>query len=160
MRIIKCDRCGREIPQGTKIGYVAVNWRAPSDDSFMLDNPYEHMDFCQDCMKDIVTVIEFNIKVEVGYASVDAGAEEVEDGSEEDPVDNDDDDEDEEEEEEPEPEPDPPPVVKKGVNYTKLRELVKGGKEPREIAEELGITMKQYYYARKRAEQLYIQGRI
>ena len=158
MRKIICDRCGKEIPQGTRTGYIAVNWRAASDNSLMLDNPYENDDFCEDCMKNIVNVIDFNIKVEVREASVDAGAEEVEDGSEEDPVDNDDDDEDEEEEEE--PEPDPPPVVKKGVNYTKLRELVKAGKEPREIAEELGITMKQYYYARKRAEQLYIAGRI
>lgn len=49
---------------------------------------------------------------------------------------------------------------KKGVNYSRLRELVKAGKTAQEVAAELGITVKQYYYARKRAEALYVAGML
>ena len=51
MRKIICDRCGAEIT-GDRIGYVAVNWRAVSDNSFLTESPYEHADFCEKCMKD------------------------------------------------------------------------------------------------------------
>ena len=60
MRKIICDRCGAEIT-GDRIGYVEVNWRAASDNSFLKENPYEHSDFCEKCMKDIVSVIDFKI---------------------------------------------------------------------------------------------------
>lgn len=60
MRPIICDRCKAEIT-GQRIGYVAVNWRARSDDSFMQDNPYERCDFCEKCMEDIARVIDFKI---------------------------------------------------------------------------------------------------
>ena len=60
MRKIICDRCGAEIT-GDRIGYVEVNWRAASDNSFLKKNPYEHSDFCEKCMKDIVSVIDFKI---------------------------------------------------------------------------------------------------
>lgn len=58
MRKILCDRCGAEIPLKSRIGYVAVNWRAPSDESLMYENPYEGYDFCEQCMHDIVEVID------------------------------------------------------------------------------------------------------
>lgn len=58
MRKILCDRCGQEIPLTSRIGYVAVNWRAPSDESIMYENPYEGYDFCEQCMHDIVEVID------------------------------------------------------------------------------------------------------
>ena len=58
MRKILCDRCGQEIPLTSRIGYVAVNWRAPSDESLMYENPYEGYDFCEQCMHDIVEVID------------------------------------------------------------------------------------------------------
>ena len=61
MRKIICDRCGAEIPNGTRIGYVAVNWKAASDNSLMQDNPYENADFCEKCMEDIARVIDFKI---------------------------------------------------------------------------------------------------
>lgn len=82
MRKIICDRCGAEIT-GDRIGYVAVNWRATSDDSLMQNNPYECMDFCEECMKDIANVIDFNFKVEVGTTVIDAALETVEDPVEE-----------------------------------------------------------------------------
>ena len=174
MRKIICDRCGKEIFTD-RIGYVAINWRARSDDSLIQANRYENCDFCEHCMREITEVIDFidtapdvvEAKPEAVEATVvelpEAVNEVLEDGSDEDQDKDPDEDEAalwEDEEEEPEPEPDPPPVVKKGVNYTKLRELVKSGKKPQEISAELGITMKQYYYARKRAEQLYVAGRI
>lgn len=58
MRKILCDRCGAEIPLTSKIGYVAVNWRAPSDESLMYENRYEGYDFCEQCMEDIIEVID------------------------------------------------------------------------------------------------------
>lgn len=58
MRKILCDRCGQEIQLTSRIGYVAVNWRAPSDESLMYENPYEGYDFCEQCMHDIVEVID------------------------------------------------------------------------------------------------------
>ena len=58
MRKILCDRCGAEIQLKSRIGYVAVNWRAPSDESLMYENPYEGYDFCEQCMHDIVEVID------------------------------------------------------------------------------------------------------
>ena len=158
MRIIKCDRCGKEIPNGTRIGYIAMNWRAPSDDSLLEDNPYERMDFCPACMETIVKVIDCGIEeaVEEEPEAVEESPEAVEeDEADEDP------DEDEAEEPEPEPAPTPKPVSRrKGVNYSKLRELVKKDLSNEEIARELGITMKQFYYARKRTEQLYVAGEI
>ena len=58
MRKILCDRCGAEIQLKSRIGYVAVNWRAPSDESLMYENPYEGYDFCEQCIHDIVEVID------------------------------------------------------------------------------------------------------
>ena len=57
MRKIICDRCGAEIT-GDRIGYVAAGWKAPSDKSFIQNNPYERMDFCEGCMKEIIALID------------------------------------------------------------------------------------------------------
>lgn len=70
MRKIICDRCGAEIT-GDRIGYVAANWRAASDNSFLKENPYEHSDFCPVCMKHIVNVIDINIPFEIREAVID-----------------------------------------------------------------------------------------
>ena len=60
MRVIRCDRCGREIhpAQINKIGYVALNWRLIDTDDLEDGNPYEHCDFCPDCMEEIKSFIE------------------------------------------------------------------------------------------------------
>ena len=146
MRKIICDRCGAEIT-GERIGYLAATWKSRSDDSFMQPSPYEDYDFCEACMKDVISVIDFDI--------IPAPPEpEPEPEPEEEPV------EDPEEEEVVQRIAETKAPARKGVNYTRLRELVKAGKTPKEISEELGITTKQYYYARKRAEQLYVAGAI
>ena len=160
MRKIICDRCGAEIT-GDRIGYVAVSWRAASDDSLMHDNPYEHMDFCEHCMNVIVACID---NVDINREEPEE-PEAVEDPVQEEPEEDEEDQEEDEnalweDEEKPGPKPEKKPVRKKGVNYTKLRELVKAGKTPKECADALGITAKQFYYARKRAEALYVAGRI
>lgn len=54
--------------------------------------------------------------------------------------------------------PDPPPMIYKGVNLRKLRELVKAGKTAQEIAAELGCSVATYYKHRKRAEELWNKG--
>lgn len=60
MRKIICDRCGSEIT-GDRIGYLAATWKSRSDDSFMQPSPYEDYDFCEACMKDVMSVIDFDI---------------------------------------------------------------------------------------------------
>lgn len=165
MRKIICDRCGAEIT-GNRIGYVAAGWRAPSDNSFLNKNPYEHMDFCEDCMNSIVAFIDgvdiVREEPEAVEDPIEGEPETVEGAVEEEPEEDEEEDENAlwEDEEKPEPKSEKKPVRKKGVNYTKLRELVKAGKTPKECADALGITAKQFYYARKRAEALYVAGRI
>ena len=218
MRKILCDRCGAEIPLKSRIGYVAVNWRAPSDESLMYENPYEGYDFCEQCMHDIVEVIDNVVMCqeedkteqetpgELARRFVNAmkelsapepeEPEEAESGSEtavepdiqeavektvknteaaveawkdmtqsadaaaegvqamaaeatplefpEDPVgrlaDN------------------PPP--KQFVNLRELRELVKAGKKPKEIAEHFGISLASYYNYKKKAEAMWNAGML
>ena len=48
-RIIKCDRCGGEIEEG-RTGYVSMMQRS-KDGNLCGDNPFENMDFCQECME-------------------------------------------------------------------------------------------------------------
>ena len=186
MRKILCDRCGQEIPLKERIGYVAVNWRAPSDESLMYENPYEGYDFCEQCMHDIVEVIDnicaikTNISVikaktpetpeELARKFVDAVKENLSTPETEEP---------EEAEigsEEAAPEPEetkmvedqeepvgrladnPPP--KQFVNLRELRELVKAGKKPKEIAEHFGISMASYYNYKKKAEAMWNAGML
>lgn len=62
MRLIRCDRCHKEIlpAQINKIGYVALNWRHIQTDDLEDGNPYEHCDFCPGCMKAISDFVETN----------------------------------------------------------------------------------------------------
>lgn len=205
MRKILCDRCGAEIPLKSRIGYVAVNWRAPSDESLMYENPYEGYDFCEQCMHDIVEVIdnvvlcqeedkteqetpeepeeaesgsETAVEPDIQGAvektvknteaaveawkdmtqSADAAAEGVQamasEARQTAPL---------EFPEDPE-EPvgrladNPPP--KRFVNLRELRELVKAGKKPKEIAEHFGISMASYYNYKKKAEAMWNAGML
>lgn len=186
MRKILCDRCGAEIPLTSKIGYVAVNWRAPSDESLMYENPYEGYDFCEQCMHDIVEVIDSicahsevieekkETPEELARKFVEAMKEEYASEPEEPgPY--------TEEEKEPlavegepetveaavEEEPEKPvgrladnPPPKQFVNLRELRELVKAGKKPKEIAEHFGISLASYYNYRKKAEAMWNAGML
>lgn len=114
MRKIICDRCGAEIT-GDRIGYVAAGWKAPSDNSFLNKNPYEHADFCEFCMNVIVACID----------NVDIVREEPE--AVEDPV-----------EEEPEPVKKAP--QKKTVDKGKVGALSKAGWSNAKIADEMGVS--------------------
>lgn len=120
MRKIICDRCGAEIPNGTRIGYVAVNWRSDSDNSLMQDNPYEDDDFCEKCMEDIARVIDFKI--------ISAPEDEEPDPEEEETI----------ERTCKAPAPTPP-------DFGKIRELVKEGKSIKEISEIIGKSYNQTY---------------
>ena len=122
MRKIICDRCGAEIPNGTRIGYVAVNWRAASDNSLMQDNPYEEADFCEKCMEDIARVIDFKI---------------ISAPDEEEP--------DQEEEEAVERIQNTPAKAAAPPDFGKIRELVKEGKSIKEISEIIGKSYNQTY---------------
>ena len=226
MRKILCDRCGQEIPLTSRIGYVAVNWRAPSDESLMYENPYEGYDFCEQCIHDIVEVIDnvvlcqeedkteqetpeelarrfVNAMKEVELSvleptepkeadsgsetaveqdiqgavektvknteavveawkdmtqSADAAAEGVQamaaEARQTVPL---------EFPEDPEEQvgrraDDQPP--KHPVNLRELRELVKAGKKPKEIAAHFGISVASYYNHKKRAEAMWNAGML
>lgn len=122
MRKIICDRCGAEIPNGTRIGYVAVNWRAASDNSLMQDNPYEEADFCEKCMEDIARVIDFKIISAPEEEEPDQEEEEVVERIQSTPA-----------------RPTAPP------DFGKIRELVKAGKSIKEISEIIGKSYNQTY---------------
>lgn len=138
MKIIRCDRCGKDISDYDNTGYVSVNWRpVRGDDGLVVDNPFEDRDFCEDCMDEIKAFVDKK-KPEVEQEEEEAEAEE---------------------DVGPEPAPpDPPPMIYKGVNLRKLRELVKAGKTAQEIAAELGCSVAMYYKHRKRAEELWNKG--
>lgn len=224
MRKILCDRCGQEIPLTSKIGYVVVNWRAPSDGSLMYENRYEGYDFCEQCMHDIVEVIdnvvlcqeedktEQETPEELARRFVNA-MKEVSAPEPEEPKEADSGSETVQKPDNPEAvektvksteaaveawkdmtqsadaaaegvqamaaearqaaplefpedpaEPvgrradDPPP--KHPVNLRELRELVKAGKKPKEIAEHFGISVASYYNHKKRAEAMWNAGML
>lgn len=56
-RIVKCDRCGRNITDKDK-GYFAFYWKDEATDDCIGKNPYEGMDFCESCVREIRQVIE------------------------------------------------------------------------------------------------------
>ena len=135
MRIVVCDRCRREIPDEARIGYIAVKWKDSGQ-----PNPYDDYDFCESCMREIVTLIDANPCAE----------------PEGDP---------EEKKAEPEPAAEPETVQekvkkRKPVNLRELREMVKAGKESKEIAEHFGLSIGQYLQYRSKAEKAYIEGMI
>lgn len=134
MRKIVCDRCDAVIT-GDRIGYTAVNWRSRSDDSFMQDNPYEHMDFCEKCMKDIARVIDFKI--------LSAPEEDEQDPEEEEVV--------ERIQKTPARTTTPP-------DFGKIRELVKAGKTTKEISEIIGKSYNQTYRYIQALKKEYNQG--
>ena len=182
MRKILCDRCGAEIPLTSKIGYVAVNWRAPSDESLMYENRYEGYDFCEQCMEDIIEVIDnvvmcqeedkteqetpeelarrfVNAMKEVS-APEQEEPEEAESGSEEDGTGPEETKVVEQDQEEPVGRLADNPPPKQFVNLRELRELVKAGKKPKEIAEHFGISVASFYNYRKRAEAMWNAGML
>lgn len=186
MRKILCDRCGQEIPLKSRIGYVAVNWRAPSDESLMYENPYEGYDFCEQCMHDIVEVIDNvvlckeddkteketpeelarrfveamkEVSVEV-LAPDPEEPEEAESGSEEADTEPEETKMVEQDQEEPVGRLADNPPPKQFVNLRELRELVKAGKKPKEIAEHFGISMASYYNYKRKAEAMWNAGML
>ena len=60
MRVIRCDRCGKDIQIAGErsVGYVEFNWRQLHGNDLVDDNPYEKWDFCPECMKEIKACIE------------------------------------------------------------------------------------------------------
>ena len=182
MRKILCDRCGQEIPLTSKIGYVVVNWRAPSDGSLMYENRYEGYDFCEQCMEDIIAVADsicthsevieekketpeelarrfVNAMKEVS-APEQEEPEEAESGSEEADTEQEETKVVEQDQEKPVGRLADNPPPKQFVNLRELRELVKAGKKPKEIAEHFGISVASYYNHKKRAEAMWNAGML
>lgn len=77
MRLIKCDRCGAEIPgdQDT-VGFVGVELKDIQTGDLLGDNPFDSWDLCDQCFVDIQTYIRMKPrkqKFEELLDSVDAG---------------------------------------------------------------------------------------
>ena len=60
MRFIRCDRCGKEMPwkDTDNVGHVALRWKDIRTDELAGLNPYEDVEFCDDCMRAISDFIE------------------------------------------------------------------------------------------------------
>lgn len=58
MRIIKCDRCGCEIPKSTMVGYVSVRQKEVVTGALIGENPYEQWDLCDECMNAVKCFIK------------------------------------------------------------------------------------------------------
>lgn len=61
-KIVKCDRCGKDITGKTR-GYFAFYHKDDDSDDCIGKNPYESMDFCESCVTDIRICIERVIKL-------------------------------------------------------------------------------------------------
>ena len=59
-RIIKCDRCGGEV-EPKRIGYISMMERKEEDGSLTGTNPFEQMDFCENCMTLIADFISAKV---------------------------------------------------------------------------------------------------
>lgn len=162
MKCVICDRCGRVIQKDEKIGYIGVSWREKADGDLMQPNPYEDCDICEACMRKIVAVIDnMAARKSVIRGTPGAGrrgkgresAERSRTGGEPDPAE-------EEKEEETVGRLADTPKPSHGVNLRELRELVKAGKKPKEIADHFGISLASYYNARKRAEAMWNAGML
>ena len=167
MICVICDRCGRIIRDSEKIGYVGVNWREEGGGNLTKENPYQDWDICEICMEEIVDVIDKR-----GVSAPEEWQRTERRRKDLDPEKDDQDQEEETEEEEGEAEEleeeqEEPvgrladtPKPSHGVNLRELRELVKAGNKPKEIAEHFGITVASFYNYRKRAEALWNAGRL
>lgn len=173
MKCVICDRCKRVIGKDEKIGYISVNWRKEAGGDLMQPNPYEEYDFCETCIKLIVAVID---RIDARRPVIKMPApEDVEkfktvltglhlDILGPDPAEEEEEEEEEEAEEDAEEEPvgrlADTPKPSHGVNLRELRELVKAGKKPKEIAEHFGISLANYYNYKKKAEALWNAGML
>ena len=120
MRKIICDSCGRDISDYDNTGYISVVWRPIKGPDELSENPYEDYDFCEDCLKDIVRVIDFKV----------VAAPEDEEPENEEP-------EDEEEAAERIRQAQAP---KKPVDKGKVGALARAGWPLKKIAEEMGVS--------------------
>lgn len=174
MRIVICDRCKAKIPDGTRIGYIAANWRETYGGDLVQPNPYENWDLCEDCMKKIVAVAD-GLTQAVAQAldkailygdCINAADHDLEEDPDEEDPDEEDPEEEDEDAEDPNEEAEAisriagTPPNAKPVNLRELRELVKQGKTAKEIADHFGISVATYYKYRKKAERLYITGNL
>lgn len=56
IRVI-CDRCGVEMRNESRLGYISWNYREGADGELKADNPLEACHFCPVCMEDIMEYI-------------------------------------------------------------------------------------------------------
>ncbi len=90
MRIIRCDRCGKDIENGSKIFYISVQNRKWSDGELCGENPYEDWDICETCANAITWMIDGaddaeQDPVEEESETVEEAVEAVEEAVEEEP---------------------------------------------------------------------------
>lgn len=171
-RIIRCDRCHKDIVGGG-VGYIAWNWRDIATDDLIDGNPFEHMDFCEECMAAVKTYVTEPCPCEKVPEQPIIACTETSDKCAETvknvPISE----ENAQNLEKPDLETTLPEKIlaeaaaapkekkrQKGVDLKKLQDLVREGKKPQEIADYFGISLASYYNYRKASERAYIEGRI
>ena len=144
---VKCDRCGKQfVPDAQhKVGWIGMTWRIPETDDLESGvTPYEHCDFCENCMKAISDFIEGAVIEEESSPEVDIVVNEPpaaeEDG--EAPQKGG------EPSEEPKPKKNPPKA--KGIDKGKIKALHDAGWNASKIADEMGVSPQTINYHLRR----------
>lgn len=144
---VKCDRCGKQfVPDAQhKVGWIGMTWRIPETDDLESGvTPYEHCDFCENCMKAISDFIEGAVIEEEAPPEVEIVVDEPpaaeEDG--EAPQKGG------EPSEEPKPKKNPPKA--KGIDKGKIKALHDAGWNASKIADEMGVSPQTINYHLRR----------
>lgn len=145
-QVIICDRCGKQLLTGEKIGYVAVHERLEVHGDAVNTNEFEEMDFCEECLCAITRFVAFNPNREM------AGEEKTEplgtgiisrkkkkmlleaEGRKDAPVESD-------------------IKERKQIDYGKIMALSNAGWTNKQIAEEMGMILQQVYDAKYKARK-------
>lgn len=121
---IICDRCGKDIPDGIKIGYIAMHFKESPDGEPMHGNPLEPRHFCISCMDEIYGFIEYGIVI-TRTKSVPEAAENAAEAVK----------------------TDREPRKRGTIDYGKIMALKNAGWDNARIADEMGMTRTNVAYA-------------
>ena len=146
-----CDRCGAEIKDQNRIGYVSVNYRLGIDGELTDENPFEYFHFCPKCITEITsfaTKAEEEKKPEKQEVLT-GWVEQIKQGEQMEPS------------EEPEPEQKKARGTKRGrkgsIDHGKVLALFNAGWSHKAISEEMNISLdsvrNSLYMTRKRMKE-------
>ncbi len=139
--VIICDRCGKQLVTGEKIGYVAVHQRLEVHGDAVNKNEFEEMDFCEKCLCDITRYVACGPAEMEGFGN--DGLTALRDGKIP-------------EKEEKKAAVAPAQTKKtqrRSIDYGKILALSDAGWDNKKIAEEMGMTCQQVSDAKWKAKK-------